>query len=96
MSIMNFSPDHNVSVSISTTIIPHVSSLHKPQFLIHTLTEISVTNNNLNTTQQITKEEYIGSIKFKLYDDTAHFTLRNFQELASGINGFGYTGTTLH
>ncbi|CAE6424482.1 unnamed protein product [Rhizoctonia solani] len=37
-----------------------------------------------------------GKIVMKLYDDVAPRTTRNFRELATGQNGFGYTGSTFH
>ncbi|KAK4048616.1 cyclophilin peptidyl-prolyl cis-trans isomerase Cyp2 [Microbotryomycetes sp. JL221] len=38
----------------------------------------------------------LGRVEFKLYDDVVPKTARNFRELATGQNGFGYEGSTFH
>ncbi|KAI0029599.1 allergen [Vararia minispora EC-137] len=37
-----------------------------------------------------------GRVVFRLFDDTAPFTSRNFRELATGQHGFGYAGSEIH
>ena len=37
-----------------------------------------------------------GRIVFKLYDDVVPQTARNFRELATGQNGYGYSGSIFH
>ncbi|KAF5336484.1 hypothetical protein D9611_006687 [Ephemerocybe angulata] len=37
-----------------------------------------------------------GRIVFKLYDDVVPKTTRNFRELATGQNGYGYAGSGFH
>jgi len=37
-----------------------------------------------------------GRIIFKLYDDIVPRTARNFRELATGQNGYGYQGSSFH
>ncbi|KAI9508106.1 cyclophilin-like domain-containing protein [Russula earlei] len=38
----------------------------------------------------------VGRLIFKLRDDVVPNTARNFRELATGQNGFGYKGSTFH
>ncbi|KAL3466962.1 cyclophilin-like domain-containing protein [Aspergillus heterothallicus] len=38
----------------------------------------------------------LGRIEFKLFDDVVPKTARNFRELATGQNGFGYAGSPFH
>ncbi|KAL4984091.1 cyclophilin-like domain-containing protein [Aspergillus falconensis] len=38
----------------------------------------------------------LGRVEFKLFDDVVPKTARNFRELATGQNGFGYKGSPFH
>ena len=38
----------------------------------------------------------MGRIEFKLYDSIVPRTAKNFRELATGQNGYGYEGSTFH
>lgn len=40
--------------------------------------------------------EQTGTINFKLYDDVVPKTTRNFRELCTGQNGFGYANSKFH
>jgi peptidylprolyl isomerase len=40
--------------------------------------------------------QHAGRITFKLYDDVVPKTARNFRELATGANGYGYKGSKFH
>lgn len=40
--------------------------------------------------------ETAGRIVFKLFDEVVPKTARNFRELATGQNGFGYAGSGFH
>ena len=40
--------------------------------------------------------EPAGRIVFKLYDDVVPKTARNFRELSTGQNGYGYAGSKFH
>ncbi|KAG9019612.1 Multifunctional pyrimidine synthesis protein CAD [Tulasnella sp. 427] len=41
-------------------------------------------------------QESAGRIVFKLYDDVVPKTTRNFRELCTGQNGYGYANSTFH
>ncbi|KAG6853190.1 cyclophilin peptidyl-prolyl cis-trans isomerase Cyp2 [Blastosporella zonata] len=44
----------------------------------------------------VINNEAAGRIVMKLYDDVVPKTARNFRELTTGINGFGYEGCSFH
>ncbi|MGW2640108.1 peptidylprolyl isomerase [Streptomyces sp. NPDC001348] len=41
-------------------------------------------------------DEPAGRITFRLFDDVVPKTARNFRELATGQNGYGYAGSSFH
>jgi len=45
---------------------------------------------------RIGQEKDLRRIVFKLYDETVPRTARNFRELATGQNGYGYEGSIFH
>ncbi|KAK0741598.1 cyclophilin-like domain-containing protein [Apiosordaria backusii] len=46
--------------------------------------------------KEVDVKERTGTIKFNLYDDVVPITTRNFRELCTGQNGFGYKGSNFH
>ena len=42
------------------------------------------------------KEEFLGTVIFRLYDEVVPLTVKNFCELAMGIHGYGYQGSSFH
>ncbi|THH27688.1 hypothetical protein EUX98_g6510 [Antrodiella citrinella] len=40
--------------------------------------------------------EPAGRVTFKLYDDVVPKTAKNFRELATGVHGFGFSGSKFH
>jgi len=47
-----------------------------------------------NPTRDVKEQQ--GRINFTLYDDVVPKTARNFKELCTGQNGFGYKGSSFH
>jgi len=56
---------------------------------------LTTSNPNVYFTVQI-GNTYKGQIVFKLYDDVVPRTARNFRELATGQNNYGYKGSGFH
>lgn len=41
-------------------------------------------------------DEDVGKIVFGLFGETVPKTVANFEQLASGVNGYGYEGSPFH
>ena len=74
----------DISINQGKTMLPPLINLNSPMEEDH------------DTNQQYNSIVPAGQIVFELYDDTVPRTARNFRELCTGQNNFGYRGSIFH